>query len=186
MLSGGSRWNRALPGRPAAHKLRWGSGGARSGAEPPPAGGASATPTCNPQGILRIRRNQPLQSMAAGFVCYPVEAGGTGHCPADQQTNFGGGLGAREAERSRPQPARRAAPARACQAQNCGLTGADFGRLNVWRPTVVDRMRGSKWPSALPTGLGRFCSQSPVPAIFAETKRAGFHGSRLQNAPKPL
>ena len=35
-----------------------------------------ATPTSNPQGILRIRRNQPLQCMAAGFVYYPAAATG--------------------------------------------------------------------------------------------------------------
>ncbi|MDY2793223.1 MAG: hypothetical protein SOT76_10860, partial [Eubacteriales bacterium] len=34
----------------------------------------SAVPTVNPQGILRIRRNQPLQSMAAGFVFCPAAA----------------------------------------------------------------------------------------------------------------
>ncbi|MDD7414203.1 MAG: hypothetical protein PUK86_13480, partial [bacterium] len=34
----------------------------------------SAVPTINPQGILRIRRNQPLQSMAAGFVFCPAAA----------------------------------------------------------------------------------------------------------------
>ena len=28
---------------------------------------------------------------------------------------------------------------------------ADFGRFNLWRPTVVDRTRGSRWQSALPT-----------------------------------
>ena len=40
----------------------------------------SAAPTYNPQEILRIQRNQPLQSMAAGFVCYPAAAGGCRHC----------------------------------------------------------------------------------------------------------
>ena len=29
---------------------------------------------------------------------------------------------------------------------------ADLGRFNVWRPMVVERIRGSKWLSALPTG----------------------------------
>ena len=28
---------------------------------------------------------------------------------------------------------------------------ADLGRFNLWRPMVVARTRGSKWPSALPT-----------------------------------
>ena len=62
-----------------------------SSIEPAAASGSghcpAATPTSNPQGILRIRRNQPLQCMAAGFVCYPAAAGGSGHCPtgnADQ------------------------------------------------------------------------------------------------------
>ena len=36
----------------------------------------SAVPTVNPQGILRIRRNQPLQSMAAGFAFCPAAASG--------------------------------------------------------------------------------------------------------------
>ena len=71
----------------------------------------SATPTRVFRRIPENRRNQPLQSMAAGFVCYPVEAGGTGHCPADRQrTNFGGGLGEREAKRSLPQPRRQRRP----------------------------------------------------------------------------
>ena len=44
--------------------------------------------------------------MAPGFVCYSAAAGGTGHCPAcRQQTNFGGGLGEREAN-AEPPPAR--------------------------------------------------------------------------------
>ena len=45
-----------------------------------------ALPARNPQGILRIRRNQPLQFMAAGFVCYSAAASGTGHCPAAAPT----------------------------------------------------------------------------------------------------
>ena len=36
-------------------------------------------------------------------------------------------------------------------AQAVGLNHADFGRFNLWRPTVVARTRGSKWLSALPT-----------------------------------
>ena len=56
----GSKWQSALPTRLSLpDKLRWGSGGARSGAEPPPARAG------NPQGSLRIRRPWPLQSMAA-------------------------------------------------------------------------------------------------------------------------
>ena len=61
-----------------ACKLRWGSGGARSGAEPPPA--EAATPPHNPLRILRIRRTQPLQFMAAGVVCYSAAATGCRHC----------------------------------------------------------------------------------------------------------
>ena len=49
-----------------------------SSIEPAAASGSghcpAATPTSNPQGILRIRRNQPLQSMAAGFVFCPAAA----------------------------------------------------------------------------------------------------------------
>ena len=47
-------------------KLRWGSGGARSEAEPPPAG--AAAPPHNPQGILRIRRIREVQFMLPEFV----------------------------------------------------------------------------------------------------------------------
>ena len=42
--------------------------------EPSPA--EAAAPPHNPQRILRIRRTQPLQFMAAGFVCYSAAAGG--------------------------------------------------------------------------------------------------------------
>ena len=55
-------------------------------------GHCPATPTHNPQRILRIRRNQPLQFMAADFAFYPAAASGSrpcrpaasgsGHCPA--------------------------------------------------------------------------------------------------------
>ena len=63
-------------------------GGQWSSIEPAAAGGcrlslfASAMPTLNPWRIPWIRRNQPLQFMAAGFVFYPAVASGTGHCPA--------------------------------------------------------------------------------------------------------
>ena len=40
----------------------------------------SATPTRVFRRIPENRRNQPLQSMAAGFVCYPAAAGGCRHC----------------------------------------------------------------------------------------------------------
>ena len=36
--------------------------------------------------------------------------------------------------------------------QAVGFIGADFGRFNLWRPTVVDRTGGSNRLSALPTG----------------------------------
>ena len=91
--------------------------------------------------------------MAAGFVCYPVEAGGTGHCPADQQTNFGGGLGEREAERSLPQ----LAPA--IRREACGFE--DLGRFNLWRPMVVARTGGSKCMQAQPAG-SRWASALPT------------------------
>ena len=57
----GSMCVQAQPARPAASACRLSLS-------------ESAVPTVNPQGILRIRRNQPLQSMAAGFVCYPAAA----------------------------------------------------------------------------------------------------------------
>ena len=66
----------------------------------------SATPTRVFRRIPENRRNQPLQSMAAGFVCYPAAAGGcrpcrpaasgSGHCPV-----------------SLPRPARRRSTGRA-------------------------------------------------------------------------
>ncbi len=34
--------------------------------------------------FLEIRRNRPLQSMAAGFVCCPAAAGGSGPCPLER------------------------------------------------------------------------------------------------------
>ena len=37
-------------------------------------------------------------------------------------------------------------------AQAVGFTDADLGRSNQWRPTVVDRMRGSNRNRALPGG----------------------------------
>ena len=65
-------------------------------------------------------------------------------------TNFGGGLGEREAERSLPQLA--AGSARPEFSGEARKT-ADFGRFNLWRPTVVARTGGSKWQSGLPTGV---------------------------------
>ena len=37
-------------------------------------------------------------------------------------------------------------------AQAVGFKNADLGRFNLWRPMVVERMRGSKWNRALPGG----------------------------------
>ena len=39
--------------------------------------------------------------------------------------------------------------------QAVGFIGADFGRFNLWRPTVVDRTRGSNRLSTLSTGSNR-------------------------------
>ncbi len=74
------------------------------------------------------------------------------------RTNFGGGLGEREAKRSLPQTA--AGSARPVISREFWKS-EDLGRFNLWRPMVVDRMRGSKcvqaqpagskWVSALPT-----------------------------------
>ena len=49
-----------------ADKIRWGPVEREAAAEPPPA--EAAAPPHNPQGILLIRRNQALQSMAVDFV----------------------------------------------------------------------------------------------------------------------
>ena len=38
----------------------------------------------------------------------------------------------------------------------------DFGRSNLWRPIVVDRMRGSRWPSALLTGGSKWVQAQPA------------------------
>ena len=77
----GSKWQSALPTRLSLpDKLRWGSGGARSGSGVSPSGGAEAMPTDNLRGSPQIRRTQPLQSMAAEFVCYPAAASGCRHC----------------------------------------------------------------------------------------------------------
>ena len=49
-----------------------------------------------------------------------------------------------------------------------GFKTEDLGRSNLWRPMVVDRMRGSKWLSALPTGNAdqRFPGESRKTAEF--------------------
>ena len=85
----------------------WGSA-KRSGASPSQRGGQR--PPVNPQGTLRIRRIRELEFMVPEFV---ERIGGSRWVQAQpaRRTNFGGGLGEREAKRSLPQPARRAAPA---------------------------------------------------------------------------
>ncbi len=65
-----------------------------------------------------------------------------------QRANFGGGLGEREAERSLPQPAS-AVPTLNPQGS---LRIRRIRELQFVVPEFVDRTRGSKWQSALPTG----------------------------------
>ena len=95
--TGGSRWVQApLTDSGQTSVGGWGSA-KRSGASPSQP--ASAMPPHKPQGILRIRRNQPLQSMAADFV---ASTGGS-KCvqaqPARRQQ-------VRAGSACRPQPAR--------------------------------------------------------------------------------
>ena len=148
VLFGGSKWNRALPGAHTSVGV-WGSG--RRGRqplaaaypigrlcairEPPPA--EAAAPPYNPQRILRIRRTQPLQFMAAGFVCYSAAAGGTGHCPARKlRWGSGGAVGRADGHllprilssgyalfESLPQPE-----------SLRGVSKAEFGSSNLWLP----------------------------------------------------
>ena len=66
VLSGGSRWKRALP----AVSLAW-----------------------HYHRVFRIRRNRPLQSMAVDFVCCCAAAGGSGHCPVVCCPAAAGGAG---------------------------------------------------------------------------------------------
>ena len=46
---------------------------------------------------------------------------------------------------------------------------ADFGRSNLWRPTVVARTRGSQWQSALPTRAQRL--RAALPALLRTHKQ---------------
>ena len=87
----------------------------------------SATPTGNPQEALRIRRNQPLHSMAAGFVFYPAAAGGCRHCLPDEgkQTSVGVWGSAKRSGAS-PSEAGNARPS--IRKESCGF--ADLGRSN--------------------------------------------------------
>ena len=59
-----------------ADRFVWLRGSQWVQAQPAGSSWQSALPTHNPQGSLRIRRNQPLQFMAADFVCYPAAASG--------------------------------------------------------------------------------------------------------------
>ena len=93
------------------------------------------------------RRNQPLQCMAADFVCCPAAAGGAGSAC---RTNFGGGLGEREAERSLPQPAS-AVPI--INPQEILADSKNSG-TPIYGSRIRDRMRGSKRNRALPGGTG--------------------------------
>ena len=52
-----------------------------------------------------------------------------------------------------------------------GFANADLGRFSVWRPTVVDRMRGSEWQSALPTG-SKWVQALPAGAAPSEAESA--------------
>ncbi len=90
--------------QPTADKLRWGSGGAQSEAEPPP---ASPRRTVSARQSARNLADSktlaaPIYGGQRSSIGYAA-ASGSRHCR--QQTNFGGGLGEREAKRSLPQPA---------------------------------------------------------------------------------
>ena len=91
-------------------------------------------------------------------------AGGLSLVRCGKRTNFGGGLGEREAKRSLPQLARVGSADRKSAGNSCGFE--DLGRFNLWRPTVVDRMRGSKWNRALPGGgLGEREAKRSLPQL---------------------
>ena len=104
-------------------------------------------------GIPKNRRIRELQSMAPGFVLCPAAATGSRlSLPTGSKWNRalpGGGLGEREAKRSLPQSDRVGSADRKSAGNSCGFE--DLGRFNLWRPMVVDRTRGSKWLSALPS-----------------------------------
>ena len=83
VLSGGSRWNRALPGRQRRHEFSrefWKTGEIGNSNLWFPISRSARRQQVVP-GPAR-RRTQPLQYMAAGFVFCPAAANGTGHCPA--------------------------------------------------------------------------------------------------------
>ncbi len=142
----------ALTERHAADKLRWGSGGAQSEAEPPP---ASPSRQCRPSicgESPQIRRNQPLQSMAADFVfclaaatgsrpCRPAATGCRLSLPAVPTFNL----------RGKPADSKKSAAL---------IYGGWFRVLSG----------GSRWLSALPTGSNRVQAQ---PAGSADLQSAG-------------
>ena len=66
-----------------------------------------------------------------------------------QHTNFGGGLGEREAERNLPQPGGGSA---AHEFSGQIPENRRIRELQSMVPEFVVRTRGSMWPSALPTG----------------------------------
>ena len=84
-------------------------------------------------GIPENRRNQPLQSMAADFVCYPAAAGAC-------RLSLPAASGSR--------PCRPAAPAINPQGI---LRIRRIRELQFMVPEFVARTGGSKWQSALPT-----------------------------------
>ena len=49
--------------------------------------------------------------------------------------------------------------------RNRALPGAGLGRFNLWRPMVIERMRGSNRPSALPA----YSSMRPLKAMVRVT-----------------
>ena len=106
-------------------------------------------------------------------------------CP----TNFGGGLGEREAAAESP-PAEAGSARPSVRKEACGF--ADLGRSNLWRPMVVDRMRGSRWVQAQPAG-SKWVQAQPAgsadmsfPENFGkpQTSAASIYGGR-QSSPEP-
>ena len=61
------------------------------------------------------------------------------------------------------------------------LLTADLGRSNLWRPTLVERMRGSRWLSALPAGSKWVQAQPARP-----TGSAGMSFSENSGKPEKL
>ena len=105
------------------------------------------------RGIPENRRTQPLQSMAAGFVFCPATAGGSGHCPSRQR---------------RP----------SIHEEFRGF--ADLGRSSLWRPTVVDRTRGSNRVQAQPARRQQVAPGTAWPAMLAGVFRGIPENRRTQ------